>query len=84
MTQHVFRFDDSFEWYIADSAEHAIALWYEEHGEDPEDDEGGSEAVQLPDDQLFEYTADGGDTFEEKTCGEWALEYPSGFFAREI
>jgi hypothetical protein len=80
VTLHVFQF--SCEWFIAESAAHAVALWREEHEEDPDDDE--DEPEQLPDDQLFEFTCDGGDTFEEKTCGEWALEYPAGFFAREL
>lgn len=79
---HVYRFDNTFDWFAAATPESAVDHWLESH--DLEEDEDPPEPKQLDDDEAFELTDDGGDTFETKTCAEWAEERGPGWIAREL
>ncbi len=76
---HVFEIWN--EWVIAATPERALEIWLNGDGHYEDED---PEAHQLPDEEIFSYSADCGDSIEEKTCAEWAAERGEGWFAREL
>ncbi len=81
MSEMLHVFEVSNEGVIAATPERALDLYLDEdvrtEGEEPD-------VHQLPDQEIFSYSADGGDSIEEKTCAEWAIERGEGWFAREL
>lgn len=83
MNKHVYS--DNTDWFVAESPEHAAALWAtymrDEIGEDQADYEGTSHFEQEPDDKLLTITTEdiGPVRKVTKTCAEWARTEPVCF-----
>lgn len=82
MILHVYRFDQTFDWFVAATEADAIAEWLEYHDPDPGDDL--PEPAQLHDDEGFELGDCDGEDIETKTCAEWASARGVGWLGREI
>jgi len=77
---HVYRFDETFDWFVASSCDAAIEEWLEYHEEGDE----RPEPRQLPDEEEFELGDMDGENMETKTCAEWAEECGVGWLGREL
>lgn len=83
---HVYFFDVTHEWYVATSSEAACELWRDQNEllHEEQSAEDPLTCKQCPDGEVFSYSHDSGETYEEKTFGEWAIEQGPGWFAREL
>lgn len=77
------------EWCIATTAEGAGNAYEKEFGfrlgqeGEPAAAFGAMEAIwtEEPPGKVFRYTPDDGETWESRTCAEWAVRQPPGYFA---
>jgi len=76
----VYRFDNTFDWFVACSPEHAKDEWLDWHCEDDV-----PEPKLMPGDEVTEWSFDDGDTVEELTWDELEdRNGGSGWLGREL